>query len=625
MPGTIMKEMKIVSPGTTRRSLTAFYIVTLCGLNAIGYFLSIDGLGLYSDDWTCIALPAHSMEEVIAANLKYLLSQRPLDGLDLALLSGVLRAFGLPGAHVLLILPHVVSSIVLMFFFRCLLGERSALPFWGAAIFAVYPTDTSHGFFLTMFVYSLALLFFLASVVLFLRSYRNLGKSWAKGGSLACYLASLLSVEYAAFAVPFFVICYSLFDGAKGATNGTLNIARVMRNSLKATAPYVYILLIWALWWLEIVPFYGNQLKKDTIILSLPTIISNLLAGIKVSFLYPHLYKSVYTQFKVSNLGIDSLREVVSNIHQGGFLEFIKGKFSYFLGEGSGLAWMVSFLGMIIVALAGYFRRDQGKEAVFWKENLPSFCFLIVAGMGMTVLLYLPPVLGGNPPRNILGFSARINYLPGVGAVFAITGLLGVVTSCGRRFFPRRGQAVIAGILACSVAVFALFHYQVQRDFAESWRHQKRLLSSIRQACPDLKPGSTVLIDGIVPFDFSSPHKERPYIFSNWWAVSSALTMLYGHDLPGNILNLPGPPIIYPDGLYLYGGEKQKIPWYSYENIVFFTYSVGNMSVTMPESRKLDAVDGSLITVRSNTGNCSGPYSGVGGVYNPVLKILQIE
>ena len=130
----------------------------------------------------------------------------------------LLHTGGLLGAHVILILPHMVSSLIFFWILRRMLPNQLGLAFWGAGIFAVYPTDPTHGLWLTGSSLTVPLCFTLASFWAFMKSTETIGRKglWYMIVSLGLYLAMMLTYEQNAIAVPGFVALWSFWAYDRG-------------------------------------------------------------------------------------------------------------------------------------------------------------------------------------------------------------------------------------------------------------------------------------------------------------------------------------------------------------------------------------------------------------------------
>jgi len=127
------------------RRTVFFCVLALILLNLVVYGLWITKLGVYEDDWKLVVMPSTSLERLLANWWSFLRIERPLDGLNLAILSITLRVAGLLAVRVILLLPHLIACIVLFFLLQRMVGNQPWLSFLGAALFAVYPTDLVDG------------------------------------------------------------------------------------------------------------------------------------------------------------------------------------------------------------------------------------------------------------------------------------------------------------------------------------------------------------------------------------------------------------------------------------------------------------------------------------------------
>ena len=556
------------------RRTVFFCVLALILLNLVVYGLWITKLGVYEDDWKLVVMPSTSLERLLANWWSFLRIERPLDGLNLAILSITLRVAGLLAVRVILLLPHLIACIVLFFLLQRMVGNQPWLSFLGAALFAVYPTDTSHATWLTGFNYSMAMLFTVIALWAFVKSTQAVGRNriGLVGISLECYLISILLMEINTMIAPGFVVLWLAWIYFYQAPSERSLLQKVL-SLARTSAPHLGVLTAYILWWTQLVPRYGDKIKNEMLDFSLGPMIWRLLRRLQVNFLF--------------------LEPIFVKARSVGWQEFM-------------FPALLVFAGVLLVGLRTG-RVGQGKLT----PNPSRGQWVLYAGLGglgmaLVVMAYLPWIVLVDwiYIPTIFGLVSRANYGASLGSAIMGVGILGALAGLIDRYRPRLGL-IAATILAAGLISFStIFHYTNQKDFASSWQHQKRLYTGIQQQCPSLAPHTAVLIDGIGPVDWNKGN----YVMTLWWLGNLGLRMLYSdpslqaNQTFGSELS---PPEFRPDGLYLFAFVTgERFLWYPYERLIIFHYDLGTTQVSKVNTHWVVRPDGKLLSVKSNWKNC---------------------
>jgi hypothetical protein len=151
---------------------------------------------------------------------------------------------------------------------------------------------------------------------------------------------------------------------------------------------------------------------------------------------------------------------------------------------------------------------------------------LIYLGCGIVLFIAGYSLVPLNPVKN--GPNNRTAIAGTLGVAVSIVGLLGMLTALTSGIWRKALFSAAVGLIgmggALTIDVLANF-------WIESYRLQNEYLSDIRSHIPAIPAGTTLLMDGVCPYNGPAP------VFNEPWDLSSALSILYGHaDIKANIV-----------------------------------------------------------------------------------------
>jgi hypothetical protein len=149
---------------------------------------------------------------------------------------------------------------------------------------------------------------------------------------------------------------------------------------------------------------------------------------------------------------------------------------------------------------------------------------LIYLGCGIVLFIAGYLFFPLDPVKN--GINNRAAIAGTLGVAVSVVGLLGMLTSLASGVWRKALFSAVVGFIGMSGA---LTIDALAKFWVESYRLQNEYLSDIRRHIPAIPAGTTLILDGICPYNGPSPVFEAP------WDLASALSILYGHaDIEAN-------------------------------------------------------------------------------------------
>jgi len=221
---------------------------------------------------------------------------------------------------------------------------------------------------------------------------------------------------------------------------------------------------------------------------------------------------------------------------------------------------------LIAAITLGWFRSDGS-------ESTPRPGRVLAAGIAWTTLGLLPFCLSP-----VFRPGSRSQFLCALGVGITCAALLGLAT---RRFARPSRVALIAACAGWLVLVGAARTATMQDAWSRegAWPRQSALLSRLRQVCPDLRPGTLLIL------------LDRTGAFDSTFAFRHAIRLRYGGHAIGWVASAAVGDLFYPtvvrgDGIHVdvwpmhqrAWGEKPQV-FQPRETVVVFADAAGHVSL----------------------------------------------
>ena len=505
------------------------------GLAALGifslpiFFVSIQWLGLYSDDWFHLATAAKHWQHLFIGWGTW---PRPVEGVFWL---GSYTLFGtyLPGYYVLLFSIQVMSAGALFLTLIDVLPDKWELALVTSVLFLVFPTDQSR-FWLSTQGYRLGTLFLLLSAYLAGR-WRGRKARLNSTFSIIFYGLSIFTNE---IFLPLLIVPALIRWRGQG---------RSLKVLLKVSLPYVAVLALYAIYRLTLPHLLGTTDPKIGLLgASVDQMIYKLRRALEVNFGNAWGYS------------LQRLREL--NL-QG------------LLVVGSGTAVVIVTLGLLLTPNKRH--HHDACDARTLRPRLLGDLAIFALGTLLMFVGYLPILptaygigLGTIDSRVSIGASLGAS-LATVSLVHALTTLPGVIA--------RRRWVADCLFLVCSawlVFVAAGQQYAVRQDYARAWNKQCNIWRQMFAQVPDLDDDAYVIIASVPRWEGST------CILSSNWEVGSALQLLYDNEsVRGDVLPSDELPLQREEGetwrFQFHSSDfapRNSQERLSYEHLVLFEY-----------------------------------------------------
>jgi hypothetical protein len=459
--------------------LDCLFLAAIVGASTLGY---IGRLGFYSDDWDFLALLANaedpSLPGLIRGQFGTNLDMRPT---QIVYQAALFRLFQLDpfGYHVVNAGVLVAVAVLLYLILRAV-GLPRGLAVAVPAVYLLLPNHATNRFWFAAFGYPLSIALYLFSLYADLRgaSSRSTARwTWKIAGAAALAMA-LLGYEVV---LPLVLVSAVLAEVVTRRAHGVSLYQRL------GAAGFLL--------------FHG-----------LTAVVVTAVVAYKVSV--------------AAGLGLNSplfayLVRLVSGAVATNFG-------THALGLPHTVAWAVPHAGAaglviaLIVALGTY--RYLGAIPETWTRADPAvlrWIHLRLAAVGLIIFVlgYAIFFTTGRIGFSSTGIANRVSAAAALGSamvVLALAGWLGawLPTAAAR---DRAFRGVVAVLCGCGIIVT----HGVASFWTESWNAQQRVLAALHADLPQVSPGTTVLLQGVCPY-------EGPAIvFESSWDLRGALRTRY--------------------------------------------------------------------------------------------------
>lgn len=458
----------------------------LVTLTLLPVLAALPRLGLYSDDYGMFLgfeqLRGQPLPQLLASVIeKY--SARPGQGLASAFLY---FAFGLdPLPYLLVETALVAASAVLLWSLLRRLGIQPTIAFGAAAIFCLLPQLSTVRLWFAALCVAAAMLFFLIGALSLLRWLDDRRAAW----SLAAFVSWGLSLSFYELFVPFMLLmlAYAGWARASGWRPASL---------LSAARPLLpHALLIVA-------------------VLGVKALVSDRVDGWHVKYV------------ALQALKLDYDRETEFGFNPGAFLftNYVE-TFAFplrslpFFESGHTTQLACALIAAALVAAAMSRCDWHVKSGTAWRA--------LGIGLGASLAGYGIFVLTGATSFTTSGIGNRTAVASAMGVALAASAGLVLATRLAPSW-ARRGLG--SGLFALVAFVMTLATARIAEHWAGAYAKQQAILASARQDLDWLPAGSTILLDGVCPYDGPA------IVFETDWDVSGALSLALGRPLAGTII-----------------------------------------------------------------------------------------
>jgi hypothetical protein len=445
--------------------------------------LYLGALGLYSDDWAHLELMVNAPEHTFFGMLRnfynegWAISSRPLQALYLTLLYYL---FGLnPTAF------HVVNAIVFVLviagFHRSLVELRvprllAVLP---PLVYALLPHYSTMRFWFAAFQGNFSMLLLFASLIAGLRMVRAETRGRVLAWGAAALLSLVLSTLAYEVAAPFFLCIAALIWRANRGPDG-----RIPKGSLIvfSTAYLGALLLV--------------GMIKATSTVRGPS--SGYLHQLLAFDFAGNIRNGVAIHFGTYGIGLPRVAMDMLNDFPNPSVTLASGL-------------------LFLVILAYLHHLSAGADAIISATRLwikTIFAGLLLCALGFAVFVGFSAI-----PFATTGITNRLAIAATVGTAFVFVGAIGYVASLFPNTGSRRAVFCTALALVCSSG-FAVINTEAT-FWSAAYVRERAVLADIRSHFPTIAHGSTLLLDGVCPYEGSA------IVFDSAWDLSSALQIAY--------------------------------------------------------------------------------------------------
>lgn len=441
----------------------------LASLSLLAFWLNINQLGLYADDWSFLQW---SYASGWGLNYSYL-SARPLHALPWVITFPIF-GFNLIPRYIFHFAILLANSFLLFRILDRILPSKRAFNFITSALFLTYPTMSTFSWLSTGPLHIAVLLFFLSLLIFELNLSNQVRPARIKLllSSLTglLFFASLLFYELH-LGLVFFV---PLFGCLMMGSNET--VRKKIQSALLWSAPYILGAALY-LGYRILFRFFivlPGRVPEQTLEWNLQTLLEKILVmrG-NVGSIWGHVVDSMF-ESNVSN-----------NIHFSVFIlaALLCAFFAYCI-------W--SALKLVPATVGEQQPGSGGQEA---RKSSRFYLQLTVAGLMMMVFGYLTILPSVYWPAWPNDFSSRVGYAAAIGASLAVAGAVNFVVASISSFFRLRNTGLLF-ILPASllVGLSVANSYLVQLQYVESWKIQRHFYSAVHNAVPDLADGTLAIL-----------------------------------------------------------------------------------------------------------------------------------
>ncbi|MBM4196308.1 MAG: hypothetical protein FJ197_04305 [Gammaproteobacteria bacterium] len=252
------------------------------------------------------------------------------------------------------------------------------------------------------------------------------------------------------------------------------------------------------------------------------------------------------------------------------------------------VGWAVAAAGLCGIVVFAWLMRALRSEAASFDRS--AYLPLVIAAAVIFVGGYSIFFITFNAGITSTGISNRIGLASSLGIALGLVAILGRLVSLLRSVAARK--FVFAGVVAVVAAAGFLIVNVIGFYWGEAWLRQQAVLASLAKAVPQLRPGSTVLLDGVCPYVGPS------VVFDSWWDTAGAVRLQYrDSSLAADVVS---PRLrVTEEGIYTANWGERHGP-YAYGSLLIYDYRRGTVEAL---SGPLDA---SRYFLKWNPGRDSG-------------------
>jgi hypothetical protein len=459
------------------------FLIILASLSLSNY---IGGLGFYSDDWDLLSSMNLSPDQSFSGVFRAVNSSqdneiRPIQFLAF---TGSYKLFGLnPLGYHLLNAIFFVTGCVLLYLILIALHQPRALALSIPILYILLPNYSTDRFWIAAHASNISMFFTFLGIYAHLQALR----SWKSGFwgweafAILCVIASGLAYEVF---LPLVLVTTVFLFASELAKDWPLSICgrTIAKAALRQSGivmAVILLLVVKALWAPR-----GAPLK---------TIgpISHII-GVSKAVAKAFIYNYGYHVLELPSTAWHGLSDYSNPM----------------------MVITASVIGVLIFVKL-YTSWDQASAASMMSRDK----MLMYLGCGIVLFIAGYSLVPINPAKN--GINNRTAIAGTVGLAVSIVGFLGMLTALTsgiwRKALFSAGVGFVGMSGALTIEVLANF-------WIGSYRLQNEYLSDIRSHIIAIPAGTTLLIDGICPYNGPAPVFEEP------WDLSGALDVLYGHE-----------------------------------------------------------------------------------------------
>lgn len=439
--------------------------LSLCAIGALVYGTFLRSVGFYWDDWPVIWVDSALGKQGV---LQYFSGDRPFTGLLYSKFEPFLGISPL-GWQAVNDVVRSIASVVVYFLFRGLWPKRKDVAWLVAAFVLLYPGFTQQAIAFSYLPHNFSFLLFASSLVLTVVALKQPRFQWPLLlASMICGVWSYLIMEY--FVGLEFMRIVIIWIRISG--EGHLRRDKI-RESLLRWSPYAAAwvgFIVWRSFIFHEVHYHPIADKN------VPYLISRALHN------------------PVKELGTLALN-AIHNITMGIVYAFLRPFETGAISPKGGAALLSWAIGFVIVAISLYaLRLTTSSSLTKVVEDSPeeSLKFLW-GGVAMSIvgacLAGLPFISGQSTFfAPILSFGDRF-ALP-----FMLPGSIALACFLAWGLKRVRSRMLVAGVL---LFAFSVFQLKCMNSYRHDWQGQKSLFWQLAWRFPNMKPGTTVFVDGL--------------------------------------------------------------------------------------------------------------------------------
>jgi hypothetical protein len=465
------------------------FVIIIASLSMSQYIVN---LGFYSDDWALLysmhLSPDQSFAEVFTAVNFQDNEIRPIQFLGYAV---SYKLFGLnPLGYHLLNGIFFMTAFVLLYIILIALCQPRVLAISIPVIYMLLPNYSTDRFWMAVHAATISMLFTFLGIYAHLQALRGRKAGvWGwEAFAILCVIASGLTYEV--FLPLVLVTAVFLFASELAkewpVTVGRRTIAKAALRQAGMVMAVISLIVVKGLW--------APRTHWITDIGTIPYIYWTIKAVLK-SFIYSYGYHLLGLPVTVWS----ALRD---------YPDWITVTTAGVIGS------------LIFVRL--YTLWDQSDAAAVRSRAK----MLIYFGCGVVVFIAAYSIVPIVPVKN--GINNRTAIAGTLGAAVSIVGLLGILTALAPGIWQKALFSAVLGVIGMSGSLTV---DTLAKFWIESYRLQSEYLFDIRSHVPAIPAGTTLILDGVCPYNGPAPVFEAP------WDLSSALGIHYGlSDIKANIV-----------------------------------------------------------------------------------------